>query len=233
MMFHFISLSTVFFNTLSSELSQFVTAMTQLAFVLAVMFFFASRFLQNSAPFVAEREQIRPLVGTTCAPIVLMRAEIEKMKAHTRLLEADLTKIEKMHEDVEKANKEEATYYESLAKSFEDVHLLHMESNQDFYMDLVRALSLRLSQTQNQITAAERADRQRAIRTMLHDLYRSQNRLILQEEVQIDNRLLMDSFIVTDRKQHNTHRLLVASQTAMRAHTVRLTAQLAQMPLQH
>ena len=231
-MFHFSSMSTMLFGTICSELSQFVTALTQLAVALALLFFFGHRFLKDSNPFPAEREPVRPLVGTTCAPIVLMRAEIQKMKAHTRLLEADLTKIEKMHEDVEKANEEEATYYETLAKSFEDVHLLHMESNEEFYMDLVRALSLQLSQTQNQITAAERADRQRAIRTMLHDLYRSQNRLILQEEVQIDNRLLLDSFIMRDRKQHKTHRLLVASQTAMRAHTVRLTAQLAEMPLQ-
>jgi hypothetical protein len=233
MMFHFYSLITMLFNTLSSELLQFVTALTQLAFVLALMFFFASRFLKNSAPFVAEREQIRPLVGTTCAPIVLMRAEVEKMKAHTRLLEADLTKIEKMHEDIQRATDQEATYHKALAKSFENVHLSHMESNENFYMDLVDVLRFRLSQTQYQITAAERADKERGIRTMLHKLYKSQNHLIVQEQVHVDKRMLCNSIIIAKSEEHNKKRVLAVSRIALKAHEVRLTAQLAEQPVQH
>jgi hypothetical protein len=221
------------FNTLSSELSQFVTAMTQLAFVLAVMFFFASRFLQKSAPFVAEREQIRPLVGTTCAPIVLMRAEVEKMKAHTRLLEADLREIEAMHADAEVVTAKEAIYYANFAQSFKRVHERHLESDEEEYMHIVDGLNTRMHWTMHQLSITERAVRERAIRTTLHDLHRSQNRLILQEEVEVDNRLLLNSFIIEDRKKHNMNRVLAASRIALTAHEARLTAQLAEQPVQH
>ena len=232
-MFHYISWSTVFFNTLCSELSQFVTALTQLAVALALLFFFGHRFLKDSNPFPAEREPVGPLVGTTCAPIVLMRAEIQKMKAHTRLLEADLRVIEAMHADAEIVSANEVIYYDNFAKSFAHVHLTQMERNETQFMHIVDGLNTRLHQTQHQLTVAQRADRERSIRTMLHNLHKSQVHLILQEEIQVDNRMLVNSVIIENRKQHNINRVLVASQIALKAHEVRLTAQLAERPLQH
>ena len=220
------------FGTICSELSQFVTAMTQLAVALALLFFFGHRFLKDSNPFPAEREPVRPLVGTTCAPIVLMRAEVEKMKAHTRLLEADLRVIEAMHADAEIATANEAIYYANFAQSFKGVHEVNLERNEEQYMHIVDGLKTRMHQTVHQLSIREIVDREMAILTKLHDLHRSQNHLILQEEVQVDNRQILNFVAMEYRKKHNTNRVVVVSQIALRAHIERLTAQLAEMPLQ-
>ena len=112
----------------------------------------------------------------TPEPITLIRAEIEKMKLQTRLLEAELREIENIHLEAETGLADEANQFEDLIQRYKYVHLNHIQRNANERQSVIEFLQDAYDQTQHQLTAAQCAEREASILRSRRDQSMAKNR---------------------------------------------------------
>jgi len=70
-------------------------------------------------------------ITNTSEPILLLRAEIEKMQLHTRLLEADLVKVEEIAISAEAEEARAALFSRDQQMYYERIHANHISRERD------------------------------------------------------------------------------------------------------
>ena len=161
-------------------------------------------------------------ITNTSEPILLLRAEIEKMQLHTRLLEAELEEVAIIFRSGESAAMVDKLLFEQETEKYEIVltdHILRTQNNFQFRrQDMQDALI----QTRFSLTLEQYAEREREFLLLRHEEQTLITQLRVDAEVSHDQRFHQHHVHMEGRKSHFERLVLRASETVLLTHTRRL-----------
>lgn len=161
-------------------------------------------------------------VTPSCEPILIIRAEIDKMRQQTCLLEAELVHVEQLYQSDDYELAREAQVFQDQITYYERVLFDHVVRVTQERQDIIDDLQHDYNLTRHQLTAEQCAQREMGILQTRYDLRRRTTRLIMDEQARVDLRSVQQCILTTVRKRDNERRVFAAAELCLISHTQRL-----------
>jgi len=161
-------------------------------------------------------------ITNTSEPILLLRAEIEKMQLHTRLLQAELEEVEEIAILAEADEAHAALFSRQTRMYYERIHADHISREREDRQVVIDLMRAEFRTNRHQLTAAQCANVEVRIQKAISDQNAKTNRLDSEEQVAMNERSNLEYLRTDRRKRDNERRVLVAAEMCFLSHTQRL-----------